>query len=187
MPGGPPACCPAAGPLAHLIFHSDKETSVRKTALLTATLLLPLIALAGEPTDAEVDALLRASHLPDQINTIAGSAAIFARQSITDASKGKDLSDKQKKDLDAVVDKFTARVKTEMTYAKIQPVFSKIYKETFSEDEVKGMTVFFQSPAGTAYLQKLPIIMQKSGEANRGMMVPLMKDLQADIGKVLGK
>jgi hypothetical protein len=29
--------------------------------------------------------------------------------------------------------------------------------------------------------------MQKSGEANRGMMVPLMKDLQADIGKVLGK
>ena len=154
---------------------------------LLSLLLLAIPTLAAEPSDASIDALLKANHLPESITAMVGSAGQFARQTIADSVKGKDLNDKQKAELDKVAETFSARVKTELTFAKIEPLYTKVYKESFTQEEVSGLIAFLNSPAGAAYLKKMPQVQQKAAEANRSLMVPLMKQLQADIGQVLGK
>lgn len=160
---------------------------MRKALLISLMLCCPVLSLAAEPSDASIKSLLAASSLPAAIEALAASSGQYARSVVGEASKGAEVSDAQKKELDAIVEKFSTKVKEEMAYAKVEPQYAAIYKENFSQEEVDGLTVFFKSPAGQAYLKKFPQVLQKSQEVNRGLMVPMMKQLQADIGAVLQK
>ena len=160
---------------------------MRKIALITLALLCPLLAHADAPSDASVAALLDANHLKEAVAGVATSAVSFAKAQAAEASKGQDLSDKQKKDLADLTDQFAKKVQTEMTYTKMQAVYSKMYKDNFTQEEIDGLTAFFKSPAGVAYLNKMPQVQQKSQEANRNVMLPLIQQLQKDIVAVIEK
>ncbi len=158
---------------------------MRKLSLLTLALLFPLLGVAAEPTDASLKALLEASGLPAAIGTLSTSSSQYAHQVIDQAIKGRDLTEQQKKNLDGLGDKFSAAVQQDMSYDKMSPLYMKIYRENFTQEEVDGLVAFFKTPAGVAYLKKMPQVMQKTSEASRNVMVPLMQKLQADISGVL--
>jgi hypothetical protein len=166
---------------------TDILTTMRTIPLILFVALLPLHVLAADPPPEAVDALLRAARLPEAVEALAGSAAQYARQATSEAAKGKTLADTQQKALDEVNAHFAAQVRTELTYARVAPTYARFYKEQFSADEIQALTAFFQSPAGTAWLGKTPLIQQKAQEANRSLMLPLMQQLQSDIGKILAK
>jgi hypothetical protein len=68
-----------------------------------------------------------------------------------------------------------AAVNEEMSWEKMQPLMRQLYKETFTQSEVDGMTAFYKSPAGIALVEKMPIIFQKSQE----MMKPYIPRIAA--------
>lgn len=37
-----------------------------------------------------------------------------------------------------------------------------IYQETFEQEEIDGLDAFYGSPAGQAFVAKMPVVMQKS-------------------------
>ncbi len=158
---------------------------MRKIAVLTLSLLLPACVLAAEPTDASVKSLLELSGLPNAISALSTGSTQFSRQVIDQASKGHDLTDQQKKDLDGVSAQFSAKVQQDMAYDKLLPGYTKIYKDAYSQEEVDGLIAFFKTPAGVAYLKKMPQVMQKTQDENRSIMVPMMQKLQADVAAVI--
>jgi len=75
--------------------------------------------------------------------------------------------------------KTMALVQEEMCWKKLKGPMAQVYAESLTPEEVKGITAFYKSPAGQAFLDKQPVIMQKSMAVTQKMMMDLMPKLQA--------
>jgi hypothetical protein len=53
-----------------------------------------------------------------------------------------------------------------------------VYAETFSEDELRGVIAFYESPLGKKLLDRMPELMQKSMQISQDRMKPIMSDMQ---------
>jgi hypothetical protein len=69
-------------------------------------------------------------------------------------------------------------VRTRMRWDKLRPQYVKLYSETFSDGEIDGMLGFYQSPAGQAVLQKMPVLMGKTMTLVQALMSELMPEIQ---------
>ncbi|RMF95086.1 MAG: DUF2059 domain-containing protein [Candidatus Schekmanbacteria bacterium] len=52
--------------------------------------------------------------------------------------------------------------KKEIGWNKMKEDYIDIYTDTFSEDELKEITKFYKSPVGSKFIEKMPILMQKT-------------------------
>ncbi len=69
-------------------------------------------------------------------------------------------------------------VKQKMSWDKLRPQYVKLYDETYSAEEIDGILAFYQSPAGRAMLDKMPVILSKSIAIAQGMMGDIVPDIQ---------
>jgi hypothetical protein len=49
-----------------------------------------------------------------------------------------------------------------MSWEKMKPMYVQLYRDTFEQEEVDGLIAFYKSPAGQAYVTKMPLLMSKS-------------------------
>ena len=77
-------------------------------------------------------------------------------------------------------------VSQKMSWVAMKPDFIKLYDDTYSEDEISGILMFYQSPPGQAMLAKSPVLMtntmtlvQKRMAEIKPEMEKMMKDLSA--------
>ena len=54
-----------------------------------------------------------------------------------------------------------ALLQGELAWKKIEPMYIRLYKESFTEEEIAGMMAFYKTPAGQAVLHKIPVLMKK--------------------------
>jgi len=78
------------------------------------------------------------------------------------ASKGVEDSPKFKAEFQKFQDKLFDLIFSRMSWPKIKPEYIKLYDETFTVDELKGITAFYRTPAGQAFVDKLPVVTQKA-------------------------
>jgi hypothetical protein len=64
--------------------------------------------------------------------------------------------------------------------AKVRPQQVKIYNDIFSDEEINGLLGFYESPAGHAWVDKMPLVMSQMMIAMQGQM----KDLQEEIQRI---
>lgn len=57
----------------------------------------------------------------------------------------------------------------------------RTYAETFSEDELKSIVEFYESPNGQAVIHKLPLVMQRFMPAISAMMPQMQAEMQSQI------
>ncbi|HCC56139.1 MAG TPA: hypothetical protein DEQ47_02540 [Solibacterales bacterium] len=69
-------------------------------------------------------------------------------------------------------------IKARMNWEKMRPQYVKLYDETFSDQEIDGMLAFYESPAGRAVLQKMPLLMQKSMSLGMAQVADVMPEIQ---------
>lgn len=63
-------------------------------------------------------------------------------------------------------------------FKELQGQMATIYAEVFTEDELKGAIDFFQTPAGKAFVEKQPQVMERSLRLNQQFMMKVMPRLQ---------
>ncbi|MGA1197950.1 MAG: DUF2059 domain-containing protein, partial [Candidatus Latescibacterota bacterium] len=59
----------------------------------------------------------------------------------------------------------------------IKADYIELYAEVFTEDELKGLINFYESPIGKAYIKKQPELTQKSMMLSQKMMMKVMPKL----------
>jgi hypothetical protein len=64
--------------------------------------------------------------------------------------------------------------------AKLRPQQVKIYNDIFTDEEINGLLAFYESPAGRAWVDKMPLIMSQMMIAMQGQM----KDIQSEIQRI---
>ena len=136
-------------------------------------------SISSPLTDASLKKLIAVTEMKSMVNGMLsqfeGSMDGFVRQSL----QGKQVSQKEQKAIDTMKSKMVALLKQEYTWDKMEPTFTKIYRESFTEEEVKGMIDFYQTPSGQAVIKKMPIVMQKSMLAMQSQMSVLMPKMEA--------
>ena len=65
----------------------------------------------------------------------------------------------------------------ELSWENIKADYIKLYAEVFTEDELKGLIHFYESPIGKAYIKKQPELTQKSMMLSQKMMMKIMPKL----------
>lgn len=70
-------------------------------------------------------------------------------------------------------------MKKELSWENLKPGFEKLYAETYSAEELKGLIKFYQSPIGRKFTAKQPQMQQKSMVMVQKMMMRIMPKIQA--------
>lgn len=82
----------------------------------------------------------------------------------------------------AAIEKMKTRMETVLTsyldWNKLEAVYVRVYQESFSEEDIQGMLSFYQTPAGQAVVEKMPLVMQKSAEEMQDSFKTMMPELQ---------
>lgn len=81
-------------------------------------------------------------------------------------------------DIGELQNRVFALMKEKLTYANMKPDYVRLYDETFSAGEIAGILAFYKTPAGQAYLDKLPLLSAKSVELAQRMMTSLIPEIQ---------
>ncbi|MFC5499465.1 DUF2059 domain-containing protein [Caenimonas terrae] len=151
------------------------------------TLFAAAAAYAAPPSQESVEQLLAATRAEATIDAMFSSLEPMMRQSMQQATQGKPLSAQQQRVLDAVPPRFAAIIRQELGWQKMKPLYVQIYQETFEQQEVDGMLAFYASPAGQAFVNKMPVVMQKSMALSQQMMKSVLPRMQQAMKEALAQ
>jgi uncharacterized protein len=86
--------------------------------------------------------------------------------------------EKARADVQAFEKQLFALIADRMKFENLKPELIKIYDESFSSEQLAGITAFYKSPAGQAYVQKLPELSSKSAALGTRLMQDAMPEFQ---------
>jgi hypothetical protein len=148
-------------------------------------LLIPLFALglsmgaqAAPPSDEAVDQLLTAMHVQRTLDAMLGNMEQVMRQTMATAIQGKTLTAEQRQTIDAAPARLAQVLRDELSWTSMRPVYAQVYRESFSDEEIAGLTAFYNSPAGMAFTDRMPLVMQKTNAIMLERMGPMMERMK---------
>lgn len=74
-----------------------------------------------------------------------------------------------------------------MSWDKMQQAYVEIYVEVFTEEELRELVAFYQTPIGQKMIEKMPALMQKSMEVTMEMIQEQMPELQRRMEQALAE
>ena len=148
----------------------DMKNILAVLALSIAT----FAASAAEPTDPSIEKLLTLTKAESLMDSLYANMEQSMRQGMLQAVAGKQLTEEQRRVIESVPKKFTQVVREELSWANLKPMYIMIYKESFDQEDVDGLIAFYSSKPGQAYVNKMPIAMQKSMAFVQERMKPLL-------------
>ncbi len=150
---------------------------------LWVILFAPATAMAAQASDGSIKQLLavtKAEKLIDGMRTQLDSAM---NNSIQQALNGQAPTAKQQQVISKMKNRMVSLLQGELSWEKLEPMSVRLYKESFTEEEVDGMLTFYKTPAGQAVIGKMPVLMQKTMFEMQKMtsdMVPKMQSIEQD-------
>ncbi|MDH5822469.1 DUF2059 domain-containing protein [Luteimonas sp. RD2P54] len=152
----------------------------RVLALMALLLTAPL-AFAQQPSEAQVDRLLEVMRARQTVETMLPQVQASQQQMVAQLTAGEELGKEERARLDAVVARSNQRIAETLTWDKLEPLYSDIYAQTFSPEDVDAMIEFYASPAGQKLLDKMPQLMQNTMVAVQQLVMPMLQQLEQDI------
>ncbi len=130
---------------------------------------------ASEASIREFLVITNAAKLMEQ-SLVQGDAMI--KNGLQQAIAGHPATPEQQKIIDDMQNKMMALLRDELKWEKYEPIYIDIYKQSFTQKEMNGVLAFYKSPAGRAFIVKMPVVMQHTMETLPKMMQSLMPKLQ---------
>lgn len=146
--------------------------------LFSTQILAQTVAPANKPTEASIKQVFELSNTRDMLKNIEAQLDGMMKNMMQQALKGEPVSAEQQKVLDKFREKLLVIYKQEMTWEKLEPMFIEIYRNALSQDDVDGIITFYRSPAGQAYIKKMPLVMQQSMGMVQKLLQPMMEKIQ---------
>ncbi len=88
------------------------------------------------------------------------------------------VPDKDRPKLKKYTDKLLKVLEDQLGWENIKNDYIAIYTDTFTEGELRTISAFYKTPAGQTYIEKLPMLMKKSGEITQKIMPELTRKMQ---------
>ena len=154
-------------------------------AILLLLLSSVLTCTAAQPTSESIDTLLTLTKTEALLDSMYGNVEQVMRQAMAQAVAGKSLSDEQRRYLEATPKRFITFMREELSWDSLKPMYIEIYRDSFTQEEIDGLIAFYQSPVGMAFVNKMPMVMQKSMTSMQARMQPMMEKMRAAMRQAL--
>jgi uncharacterized protein len=162
-----------------------------KTASLPVRMLLTLalatasaLACAAEPSDADIERLLRASRAQSQLTGVIPQLEAMQQQEFDKHFAGKELNAEQTAEVARIQAKTREIAQKALSWEEMRPLYVDAYKKTYTREEVRAIAKFYESAAGKSLLDKNPVLMQNLTAAIQQKMVPMLEQLQTEIKSI---
>ena len=158
---------------------------MRRFAALLTALLVAGAASAAPPSEASIDDLLAATRVERLLDSMLVNVEQTMRESMTRAAGPQPPSAEQRRVIDAGIAKFIAVMREEMSLARMRPLYAEIYRDTFTQEEMDGLLAFYRSPIGAAFIEKMPVVLQKSQSVVQTRLGPLMEKMKSAMNQTM--
>ena len=160
-----------------------KSIPILRFGLMVFVLASGFQASAQELTkEAKIERILALTKADTMIDQMFNQVkAMTASQVIPGATS------EQRATAQEIQDKIMGLMKARMGWDKMRPQYVKLYSDTFSDEEIDGLLVFHQSPAGRAMIEKMPLLMSKIMAMTQAQMGDIMPEIQRITKEALQK
>lgn len=152
-----------------------------KKPLALLALWIATSVSAAPATQESVERLLAASRAESLMDSMYGHMEEMMRQGMKQASAGQSLGPEQQRMLDTMPARFVVLMREEMSWQKLKPLYVQLYRDTFEQEEIDGLLAFYAGPVGQAYLDKMPVVMQKSMALSQSLMESVLPRMMAAV------
>ena len=144
-----------------------------------ACLCLALPAHAAEPSPASIELLLVVSNAQKNNEAVLVQVNSMLKPMFQQALGAREMTAEQRQQAEAFMDEFSRRMapvmQDELAWERMKGPMAQVYAESFTQEEIDGLIAFYESPAGRAFVEKMPIVMQKSMLSMQQRMGPLVQ------------
>lgn len=152
-------------------------------ALILALSVLQAPARAETPSAASLDRLLVVTQAEKLTDSVVQQVNATMRPMMEQALASRTMTAEQRARADQFMSSFVEKMNKimadEMSWDRMKAMNLQIYGEAFTQQEVDDLIVFYESPTGKAFVEKMPLVMQKSMTLMQQRMAPMMERIQA--------
>jgi hypothetical protein len=154
--------------------------------LLKAFLVLLLsssAAVAAPASEDSIRRLLEATQVRKLLDDIRAQTYALMNDIADQAMRGRPPNARQQAAIARMKEKMIDVMQAELAWEKMEPLYLRLYQETFSEEEVASMLAFYSTPAGKALVLKMPALVQKTMHEVQTMvssMAPKMQQIERE-------
>lgn len=146
----------------------------------------PVLAQSGDatnssqpkPSEESLHHLLEVMQAKQLVAAMAQQMDAMYTGMVNKALDGKSVTPEQQKALEARRAKVLDMFKEIFSWESMERLYMKVYADTFTQDEIDGMTAFYSSPTGHAVIVKLPLAMKTSMSEMQDRMRQMVPKLQ---------
>ena len=131
-----------------------------------------------KPSEASVKELLQLSGSTKMVEMTKGQLAAMQNGALQQAVQGHSLTPGARKILEDSSARAGAVLNDGLKWESVEPIFVDVYQSTMTQEEVDGIVAFYKTPAGKAMVEKLPALMQMSGQKLQVQLGPIMEKLK---------
>lgn len=132
----------------------------------------------ADPNKLDIQELLALSGSHQMVDMTKTQLNGVAQGPIQQALQGKTLTPELTKIVQDASERASKAINEGLTWEKVEPIFVEVYQSTLTQEEVEGIVAFYKTPAGKAMVEKMPQLMQLSGQKMQQQLGPLMQELQ---------
>ncbi|MFO1450661.1 MAG: DUF2059 domain-containing protein [Opitutaceae bacterium] len=142
-------------------------------------------AFAAAPSQASIERLLSVTEVEKLLGTMYQQMDGMMKAGMDQALRGKTLPPEAQKLAETLRAKLMANMKQELGWDAMKDLYIQVYAESFTQEEIDGLIAFYESPAGRAFVAKMPIVMQKSMTMMQSRMGPIMQNMQRSLQEAI--
>lgn len=150
---------------------------------LIVLLVSATTAMAAPASENSIKQLLAVTQTRDLLDGMRTQTETLMDNAIQQKLEGKTPSVRQQQAITNMKKRMLALIQEELTWGKMEQMSIRLYKESFTEEEVVGMLSFYKTPAGQAVIHKMPLITQNTMLEIQKMisrLSPQMQKIQQD-------
>jgi hypothetical protein len=153
---------------------------------LLATALLSMLICGGAAaannapaSDPSIREMLELTNAQQMLATVKGQITAMMNTTMQNATRGQTVTPARQAILDRMAAKMSAVATDMMNWDELLPMYLRTYRGAFTQDEIDGVIKFYKSPAGKAYVNKLPVVMQNLMGEMQGFIKTIQDKMQA--------
>jgi hypothetical protein len=150
------------------------------TALVWTLISGAAVAANDAPaSDASIREMLDLTNAQQMIEGIKGQMTSMMNAAMQNATKDQTITPARREILDRMKAKMSTVATDMLNWDQLLPLYLRTFRASFTQDEIDGVIKFYKSPAGRAYVKKLPLVMQNVMKEMPEIMKPMQEKMAA--------
>jgi uncharacterized protein len=136
-------------------------------------------ANSAPASDASIREMLELTNAQQMIESMKGQMSTMMNTAMQNATKDQTVTPARQEILDRMKAKMSTVVTDMLNWDQLLPLYLRTFRASFTQDEIDGVIKFYKSPAGRAYVKKLPLVMQNVMKEMPEIMKPMQEKMAA--------